>query len=345
MADGIELAVGTIETDQLLSGKHVQFIKIMDGTADGTSKAQVSSDGLHVNVTKVSADPFGTTADAAVAAGAAGSISAKLRAISRDLAANIVLAAGSVLIGRVQVRNTADSANIDPIAETTFTGRVGEVQGSPTANTLLARLKDLLTGISLAAGSAVIGAVTQSGTWTVTQSGAWAVTAANAAGDVAHDGVDVGNPVKQGFQARTTSVAAVADADRVNGIATVTGKQIVKLDAVPDLTWAYAAAAGGLVNTTGVVAKAAAGAGVRNYVKSIDVENSHQTISTEVVIRDGAAGTVLWRGWAQAAGGRVVRIFDPPLRGSANTLVEIAEISATATAGVLMNPAGFQAAE
>lgn len=43
----------------------------------------------------------GAVADAVVAAGAAGTISAKLRAISRDIVANIVLAAGSNLIGRV----------------------------------------------------------------------------------------------------------------------------------------------------------------------------------------------------------------------------------------------------
>lgn len=43
----------------------------------------------------------GDVADAAVAAGAAGTISAKLRSISRDLITNIVLAAGENLIGKV----------------------------------------------------------------------------------------------------------------------------------------------------------------------------------------------------------------------------------------------------
>lgn len=38
-------------------------------------------------------------------------------------------------------------------------GRIGEVQASPTSNTVLDRLKSLLTGIVLAAGSAVIGKV------------------------------------------------------------------------------------------------------------------------------------------------------------------------------------------
>ena len=45
--------------------------------------------------------------------------------------------------------------------------KVGEVSATPTANTVLARLKDLLTGIVLAAGSNVIGAVTQSGNWII----------------------------------------------------------------------------------------------------------------------------------------------------------------------------------
>lgn len=70
------------------------------------------------------------------------------------------LGAGSDTIGRVQIRNNADAANIDPVAESTFTGRIGEVQASPTANTVLDRLKALLTGIVLAAGSARIGKVT-----------------------------------------------------------------------------------------------------------------------------------------------------------------------------------------
>lgn len=62
-------------------------------------------------------------------------------------------------VGKVVVRASGDAADIDPLAETTFTGRVGEVQASPTANTVLARLKDLLSLIVLAAGSNLIGRV------------------------------------------------------------------------------------------------------------------------------------------------------------------------------------------
>lgn len=105
-------------------------------------------------------------------------------------------------------------------------------------------------------------------------------------------------------------------------------------------TWSYAAAAGGLVNTTGVTAKAAAGAGLRNYITAIQVINSHQTTGTEVVVRDGAAGTVLHRGWAAPNAGYAAT-FPTPLRGTANTLIEIAEVTTTATAGVLVNLQGY----
>jgi hypothetical protein len=94
------------------------------------------------------------------------------------------------------------------------------------------------------------------------------------------------------------------------------------------------------------VTAAAAGTGSqRNYVTRVQAINSHQTIGTEVVIRDGAGGTVIWRGWCQQAGGGCSAIFDPPLRGTAATLVEIAEVTATASTGVLMSLQGFLAAE
>jgi hypothetical protein len=116
-------------------------------------------------------------------------------------------------------------------------------------------------------------------------------------------------------------------------------------DSIPGLTWSYAAVAGGLVNTNGVTVKAAGAAGVRNYIKSVQVINSHATISTEVCIKDGASGTVLHRGYALANGGGYACTFNPPLRGSAATLVEIAEVTATGTAGVLVSLQGYEASE
>lgn len=104
--------------------------------------------------------------------------------------------------------------------------------------------------------------------------------------------------------------------------------------------WSYAPPAGGLVNTSGVTIKAAAGANRINYVTSLGISNSHATIGTEVVIRDGANGPVLWRIWISAQH-EITRNFVPPLAGSANTLLEIAEITQTATTGVLVNVSGI----
>lgn len=146
-------------------------------------------------------------------------------------------------------------------------------------------------------------------------------------------------------RAASSAPTAVANDDAVLLLATLLGKSVTYPYAIPASTWNYAAAAGGLVNTTGVTAKAAAGVGVRNYITRAQIVNSHQTTSTEIVIRDGAAGTVLFRDWAQAAGGGSSVVFDPPLRGTANTLIEIAEVTATATAGVLVNLQGFEASE
>lgn len=169
--------------------------------------------------------------------------------------------------------------------------------------------------------------------------------AAEVQGEVAHDAAISGNPVRLAGRGITADYTAVATGDTADLITTVLGKQVVVLGAIPDNTWSYAAAAGGLVTTTGVTVKAAGAAGVRNYVKSIQVINSHQTTSTEIVVRDGAAGTVIHRGWAQAAGGGYTATFDPPLRGSTATLVEIAEVTTTGTAGVLVSLQGYFGAE
>jgi hypothetical protein len=63
------------------------------GTGNITTLGQTLVDGANI--------VQGATTDAAVTAGAAGSLSAKLRSISRDLVANIVLAAGANVIGAV----------------------------------------------------------------------------------------------------------------------------------------------------------------------------------------------------------------------------------------------------
>lgn len=109
--------------------------------------------------------------------------------------------------------------------------------------------------------------------------------------------------------------------------------------------WAYAAAASGIVNTTtAVTVKAASGAGVKNYIDGVTIATATLGGATEFVIRDGAAGTVLFRTLLNTTALPTTTIaFSPPLRGTANTLVEVATLTAV-TGGVYVNVRGHTGA-
>jgi hypothetical protein len=166
------------------------------------------------------------------------------------------IAPGANRIGKVTVRNAADGADIDPVAEATFTGRVGEVQASPTANTLLGRLKDLLTGIVLAAGSAIIGAVRDAGvSWVPVQSyttsadmsTAAAITPAPTAGQkvIADDIlVSAGAAMEFSIQMETTATVLCSVFIPANGTVPITLCNKVRGDTVDKKLFGKASVAG-----------------------------------------------------------------------------------------------------
>lgn len=158
-------------------------------------------------------------------------------------------------------------------------------------------------------------------------------------GQAAHDAVVNGNPVRMAGRAVAANYAAVASGDVADVITTLVGAQIVKPFSIPEGDWVYAAAAGGIVNTTDVAAKAAAGAGLRNYVTSFQFRNAN-AVATEFVIKDGA--TVIWRGYAAAnmtAPEDV--ILNTPLKTTANTALNVACI--TTGAQLYFNAQGYVA--
>jgi hypothetical protein len=68
--------------------------------------------------------------------------------------------------------------------------------------------------------------------------------------------------------------------------------------------------------------------------------------ATELAIRDGAAGTVLWRekiGTPGVPQGVSIN-FQTPLRGTANTLLEVVTLTASGTGAVYFNAQGYAAA-
>lgn len=112
-----------------------------------------------------------------------------------------------------------------------------------------------------------------------------------------------------------------------------------------DSGWNYAAATGGIDNTTtAVTIIAAAGTGIRNYVTSLQIAHATLGATTELAIRDGAGGTVIWRTILHTTAMPLTNIvFDAPLIGTANTLLEVVTLTAV-TGDVLVSAQGFSGA-
>jgi hypothetical protein len=211
-------------------------------------------------------------------------------------------------------------------------------------------------------------AVTQSGTWTVqpgntanttawkvdgsavtqpvsiasvpshavTNAGTFAVQAASA-GDVAHDGVDSGNPVKVGGKATSAEPTAVsASGDRANFITDMVGKQITLPYANPENF--VNGTTGAITDTTSTSTIAAQGAGIRTYITQITVTNSHATVGTFVKILDGAS--IIYEAYAAEAAGGFTASFPTPLRGSGNTAVNTQCV--TTGANVIASISGYK---
>lgn len=109
-------------------------------------------------------------------------------------------------------------------------------------------------------------------------------------GNVAHDGVDSGSPLKTGGRAVAgmSGLTLVAAADRTDSLHGVDGAQYVRPHCgLEDIVSGVAAITDG--SSTSVIASA--GAGVKNYITTVIIANSSATAVT-VDIRDGAAGTV-----------------------------------------------------
>ncbi len=152
------------------------------------------------------------------------------------------------------------------------------------------------------------------------------------------------NPIAVGLEGRTSSKTSVTNGTLVRSIATVDGRLITRLNSIPENEWVYAAAIGGITNTTtAVTIVAAQAAGIRNYLTNLQLSSDALGAATEIAIRDGAGGTVLWRGKIGMAGitGVSTIQFSDPLKSTAATLLEVVTLSASVTGGVYVNAQGY----
>lgn len=166
-------------------------------------------------------------------------------------------------------------------------------------------------------------------------------------GNAAEDAATTANPLITGGVVRTTTAPTTLIAgDASRDTMTSGGIRVVYPYAVPEVSWSYAAAASGILNTTtAVTVKAAAAAGIRNYITNIQVMSETLTTATELAIRDGVAGAVLWRIKIPTTGLQAAQFdFAIPLRGTAATLLEIVTLTASGAGAVYVNLQGFTAA-
>ena len=158
-------------------------------------------------------------------------------------------------------------------------------------------------------------------------------------GGASPEGGGIGtSPIVIGLECRTSSKTSVANSTLVRPIATVDGRLITRLNSIPENEWQYAAASGGITNTTDVVLQAAAGSGIKNYLTGLSVANASATAS-EVVVKDGS--TVIWRMYL-AANAPIQSIkFVTPLQSTANTALNVACI--TTGTQTYVNAQGYKA--
>lgn len=122
------------------------------------------------------------------------------------------------------------------------------------------------------------------------------------------------------------------------------GQQITKDFSASGGDWSYVAAAAGISNTTtAVTIKAAAGASIRNYITGLQISADALGAATELAIRDGAAGAVIWRTKVNTAGilSPISIYFASPIKGTANTLLEVVTLTASITGSVYVNAQGY----
>lgn len=162
-----------------------------------------------------------------------------------------------------------------------------------------------ITGtVTVTDGAGALNVIVDSGTLTANQGGTWTVQPGNTAnttawkvdgsavtqpiaGDVAHDGVDSGNPVKIGGQAATALPTAVANADRVNALYDKFGRAVVLLQAPRDLITTNTITLSSTTETTLLTAVAS----VFLDLTHLKCTNTSATL-VRVDIRDATAGTV-----------------------------------------------------
>jgi hypothetical protein len=235
------------------------------GDVDVLSIAAGDNNIGNVDIVTVPADPFGANADAAATAGSTGSIQAKLRLMTSQLDA--IKTAVETLDNAI----SGSEAQVDIVSS-----------ALPTGASTLAEQQTQTTHLSNTATSVGVMDDWDNG----------ASDGASVSGDVAHDGVDAGEPVKIGAKAIAygSNPTAVAAADRTDLYANRHGVLMV-LGGVPGVItkeWTFADADGAQTDAALVTVSAGTKIAVTNIAAICDNANTG-----DVAVRVGFAAASL----------------------------------------------------
>ena len=226
-----------------------------------------------------------------------------------------IIAGASTTAGVTVANSTATSQNIFPKRAKYFRARVS-VYGSGTVSVSYSLS---LQDIAVASAASV-----------------W--------GQVAEGSTASGNPVTIGIECRTATKIAVTSGQVVRPIGTTDGRMVVKPHSVPQLEWSYTTDSSGIANTAVAVTIKSSTATLRHYITSIQISADALTNATVLAIRDGAAGTILWCTKIPTTGMTLTNVvFEDPIRGTANTLLEVVTLTASGTGAVYFNAQGYSA--
>jgi hypothetical protein len=160
-------------------------------------------------------------------------------------------------------------------------------------------------------------------------------------GDAAQGAAVAGNPLLQGCEARTSDGTPVTNGQVVRAIADTLGKQIVLPYSISE-NLVSGVISSAMTATTSTSLVAAPGAGLRNYITTIIVSNSHASVGTDVIIQDGSGGATLMVIPAGSVyGGSVISLPNALRQPTANTVLFCANV--TTGASTKVSAVGYKA--
>ena len=339
MADNVAITAGsgtTVAADEVVDGTlgtvKVQFVKLMDGTLDGTSKAAVGANGLAVDV-KAAVITSGTITTVGAVTAISNALPAGTNAIGK-LAANsgvdigdvdvASIAAGDNNIGNVDIvtlpalpAGTNNIGDVDILSIAAGNNNIGDVDvASIAAGDNNIGNVDIVTLPALAAGTNNIGDVD-------------VLTIPGIVGTIADDATTPGNPVMIGGKAVETDgtdPTSVSAEDDVAIVRTDRNRRMLVNTAHPNL---WSANENHATAQTNNELKAAPGANLSLYITDIVISNG-ATAGTVLITEDtgGTPATKLGPYYLAANGGMSKR-FATPIRITANKNVGFTSATVT----------------